>query len=186
MNRQSLTAPSELMFLIEQPCLMPGENRQDFEALRLVMIEEIRPETKIEWLWLQDLVERSWEILRYRRLKQRVLESFRQAAIASILHAIDSAGMPPETSEMVRLRSARAAAEWTENSDAAAEIEAHLARNGFDDIAVNGEVFVQAQRAYAMFDTLMHAAQHRRMALFREIGIRRELANRARKALRSV
>ncbi len=75
---------------------MPGENSQDFEALRLVMIEEVQPETKIEWLWLQDIVERSWEILRYRRFKQRVLESFRQAAIASILHAIDSAGMPTE------------------------------------------------------------------------------------------
>ena len=101
MNRssRSLSVPAELMFLMEQPCLLPGENRRDFEALRLMMIEEIRPETKIEWLWLLDLVERSWEILRYRRLKQRMLDAFREAAIASILHRINSAKMPPEMSE---------------------------------------------------------------------------------------
>jgi hypothetical protein len=39
---------------------------------------------------------------------------------------------------------------------------------------------------FAMFDALMHAAEHRRMALFRQIGIRRELADRAQRALRSV
>ena len=94
MNRsaRSLSVPAELMFLMEQSCLLPGENRRDFEALRLMMIEEIRPETKIEWLWLLDLVERSWEILPYRRLKQRMLDAFREAAIACILHRINSVG----------------------------------------------------------------------------------------------
>ena len=183
-SARSLSVPAELMFLMEQPYLLPGENRRDFEALRRMMIEEIRPETKIEWLWLLDLVERSWEILRYRCLKQRILDSFREAAIASILHRINSAGMPPETSELVRQHSIQGAAEWKERPDAAAEIEAHLARNGFDAIAVNAEVFGHAQREFAMFDGLMHAAQHRRMVLFREIGIRREMIHRARQATR--
>jgi hypothetical protein len=170
------------MFLMEQPSLLPGENKRDFEALRRMMIEEIRPETKIEWLWLLDLVERSWEILRYRGLKQRILDKYREAAIASILHRINSAGMPPEMSEPVRLHSTRAASEWREHPVAAVEIESHLARNGFDKTAVNAELFVQAQREFAMFDGLMHAAQHRRMTLFREIAIRREVINRARRA----
>jgi hypothetical protein len=47
---------------------------------------------------------------------------------------------------------------------------------------VNAEVFVHARNQFAMFDSLMRAAQHRRMVLLREIGIRRELASRARKA----
>ena len=76
----------------------------------------------------------------------------------------------------------RRAAEWKQRPVAVAEIEAHLARNGFDAIAVNAEVFIQAQREFAMFDGLMHAAQHRRMVLFREIGIRREMVSRARRA----
>jgi hypothetical protein len=184
MNR-SLRLPSvpiELMFLME-PDLLPGEDRRNFEALRQMMIEEIRPETRIEWLWLLDLVERSWEILRYRALKQRILDNFRQATIACLLHRINSAGMPPETSEQVRLHSLRGAIEWKENALAKVEIEAHLARNGFDAIAVNAEVFLQAGREFAMFDSLMHAAQHRRTVLLREITVRRELMVRARRAI---
>ena len=65
----TLSVPSELEFLLEQPCLLPGESRHEFEALRLMMIEEVQPQSNLEWLWLLDLVERSWEILRYRRLK---------------------------------------------------------------------------------------------------------------------
>jgi hypothetical protein len=183
MNRltRSCSVPAELTFLVEQPCLLPGENRHEFEALRLIMIDEIQPQSKIEWLWLLDLVECSWEILRYRRLKQRILDVFREAAIASILHRIDSAGMPPEMSELVQRYSGHAAAEWKDNPDAAVGIEARLARNGYDEIAVNAEVFIRARNEIAMFDSLMHSAQHRRMVLLREIGIRRELASRARK-----
>jgi hypothetical protein len=112
MNRpaRAFSVPSELEFLLEQPCLLPGESWYEFDALRLMMIEEVRPQSNLEWLWLLDLVERSWEILRYRRLKQRILDTFREAAIASILHRIDGAGMPPEMSELVRPCSCQAGA----------------------------------------------------------------------------
>src|SRR4051812_16831880 len=36
-----------------------------------MIVEDIQPQTNIEWLWTLDLVELSWEILRYRRLKRR-------------------------------------------------------------------------------------------------------------------
>ena len=36
-----------------------------------------------------DLIELSWEVLRYRRLKQKVLETNRAAAIESILWDLD-------------------------------------------------------------------------------------------------
>ena len=51
--------------------LLPGEDLRDFEAIRQMMVDEIQPQTNIEWLWTLDLVELSWEILRYRRLKKR-------------------------------------------------------------------------------------------------------------------
>jgi hypothetical protein len=68
---------------------------------------------------------------------------------------------------------------------AAAEIEVRLARNGFDIISVTAEVFVQARGLFDMFDSLMHAAQSRRITLLREINIRRELGIRI-KSLRNV
>jgi hypothetical protein len=128
-----------------------------------------------------DFVELSWEILRYRRLKQRILELFRESAIASLLPRIDGAGMPPELLGVVRLRSQRDAADWSEDAIAAAEIEARLERNGYNPVAVNAEAHILASKEFGTFDNLMHAAQHRRtIALLREIAIRRELVKRAR------
>ena len=33
-----------------------------------MMIDDIQPRTTIEWLWTFDMIELSWEVLRYRRL----------------------------------------------------------------------------------------------------------------------
>ena len=51
-----------------------------------------------------DLIELSWEVLRYRRLKQKVLETNRAAAIESILWDLDGACMPVSASETLRCR----------------------------------------------------------------------------------
>src|SRR6266478_2552143 len=86
--------PNELKVFTKQPRLLPGENRRDYELLRQMMIDDIQPTTNIEWLWTFDLIELSWEVLRYRRLKQKVLETNRTAAIESILWDLDGACLP--------------------------------------------------------------------------------------------
>ena len=68
---EPFTIPVELRALSGPSFLLPGEHRQEFEMIQKMMIEEVRPESNIEWLWTLDLIELSWEILRYRRLKQR-------------------------------------------------------------------------------------------------------------------
>ena len=150
-----------------------------------MMVDDIRPETNIEWLWILDLVELSWEILRYRRLKKRILDAHRVAAIEAILQRLDGEGMPAEAMPMVRTRARRAAAEWRDDREAAVEIEARLERGGFDAIDINAEVFVQARELFDMFDQLMIAAQRRRMVLLREISIRHEFVRRVRCVIRA-
>ncbi len=181
----SLTVPAELIPFSEPSFLLPGESRQDFEAIRQMMVDDIRPETNIEWLWTLDLVELSWEILRYRRLKKRILDAHRVAAIEAILHRLDGEGMPSEAMPMVRTRARRAAAEWRVDQEAAIEIEARLDRAGFDAVDINAEVFVQARELFDMFDQLMIAAQRRRMVLLREINIRHEFVRRVRRVIRA-
>ena len=168
-----LKVPAEFKTLEEPSCLMPGESRYEFELIRKMIIEDIGPRTNVEWLWTLDLIELSWEILRYRRLKERALQIYRGNAIASLLQRLDGAGMPPQARNMVRARCERAANEWSEDQDTASEIETRLERNGFDSAAINAEVFVQAQQAFGLFDQLMQSAQHRRIMLLREMDIRR-------------
>jgi hypothetical protein len=177
----SVAVPTDLVPFSEPFLLLPGEDLREFEAIRQMMVDEIIPETNIEWLWTLDLVELSWEILRYRRLKMRVLDAHRAAAIGVILQQLDGEGMPAEVMPMVRVQARRTATEWRDDPAAAAEIEARLGRSGFDQIDINAEAYVQARELFDMFDQLMHAAQHRRIGLLREIGNRREFLKRAKR-----
>ena len=161
--------------------MLPGEDLREFEAIRQMMVDDIQPETNIEWLWTLDLVELSWEVLRYRRLKKRILDAHRAVAIGVILQRLDGEGMPAEAMPMVRVQAKRTATEWRDDPVAAIEIEARLDRSGFDQIDINAEVFVQARELFDMFDQLMHAAQRRRIGVLREIGTRREFLKRARR-----
>ena len=179
----SLTAPAELMPFAEPSFLLPGENLRDFEVIRQMMVGDIQPQTNVEWLWTLDLVELSWEILRYRRLKKRILDAHRVAAIKSILERLDGEGMPAEATPMVQMQAQRTAAEWRDDPDAAIDIEARLHRSGFDNFGINAEVFVLARQSFEMFDQLIQQAQNRRIGLLREISIRREFAKRARRVI---
>ena len=82
-----------------------------------MMIDEIQPETSIEWLWTLDLVELSWEILRYRQLKQKLLAFHRADAIASLLQRLDGTGIQASSLQFVELQSRRNAAHRRENSN---------------------------------------------------------------------
>jgi hypothetical protein len=168
-----LSVPAEFETLQEPSCLLPGESRRQFELIRQMIIEEVGPQTSIEWLWTLDLIELSWEILRYRRLKEKTLQVYRGNAIASLLQRLDGAGMPAHSRLMVQVHCERAATEWHEDREAASEIETRLEKNGFDCSAINAEVFAQAQQAFGLFDQLMQSAQHRRIMLLREIATRR-------------
>jgi hypothetical protein len=179
-----IDAPAELRPFAEPSFFLPGEDAGDFEVLRQMMVNDIRPQTNIEWLWTLNIVELSWEILRYRRLKDRVLNAHRAAAIEAILQRLDGEGMPAEAMPMVQIQARRTATEWRNDRQAAGEIEARLRRSGVDNIDINAEVFVQACGLFEMFDQLMQLAQSRRVALLREISIRREFASRVRRVMR--
>jgi hypothetical protein len=139
-----------------------------------MMIEEVQPESCMEWLWTLDLVELSWEILRYRRLKMRILALDRSAAIEAIILRIDGEGLPLEAMSMLRQHARRAAADWRTDPRAAVDIEAHLERSGFGQIDIDAQVIAQAREVFEMFDHLMQSAQSRRVALLREICVPRE------------
>jgi len=147
--------------------------RRDFEAIRQMMIDDIKPETNLEWLWVFDLVELSWEILRYRRLKQKILQASRVQAIKALLQRLDGAGMPESALQNMRLQTMRNAAEWLEEPGAAKEIETRLERHRIDLVAINAKVFIQTRGTFALFDSLMQSAQSRRIILLREINSRR-------------
>ena len=170
--------PTFLQAIARPVSLLPGEDPNEFGAIRDTIIHEIAPQSGIEWLWTIDLIELSWDIQRYRTLRHKVLETHRQRAIEEMLHRIDSVGIPRESREMARYHTNQNAAQWRDDPSAGIEIEARLASYGFDAKSIDMEVIIQARELFIMFENLIHSAQNRRVLLLREINARRLSANR--------
>jgi hypothetical protein len=51
--------PAVFQRLLQPASLLKGESTNDYEQLRDCIIEEIEPQSGIEWLWTADLVDLS-------------------------------------------------------------------------------------------------------------------------------
>jgi hypothetical protein len=168
-----LPVPSIFDRVVQPAFLMPGESLSDYEAIRDMILEEISPQSGIEWLWAADLIELSWDIVRYRALRQKMLEVRRRDAIEAMLQRLDLPGIPHAFAQSARNHTKLNAEQWRTDPIANAEIENRLTAQGIDDRSVNAEVLIQSRELFIMFDSLMQSAQTRRILLLREINRRR-------------
>jgi hypothetical protein len=159
--------------LTTAPVLLPGEDLGHYESLRDAVIREIEPQTAIEWLFVSDLVDLSWDILRYRRLRQKVLDASRELAILAIQERIDLAGIEEDALPRASHQIKKNVAAWRTDPQAEIEIESRLVAHRVDTESINLEAFSQGQELYLLFDTLLNSAQSRRILLLREIETRR-------------
>ena len=161
--------PAEFEALAPPPLLLPGESLEQYHVIRQAILPEIAPRSAIEWLLAIDVVELSWDIRRYRLLRHKVLENYRQRAVERTLSQIDTIGIPPPFEDDANFYVRLNALSWRVDPAAANEIDARLASYGFDPHSISAEVFAQAREMYLTFENLMITAQNRRVILLREI-----------------
>ena len=155
--------------LTTAPALLPGEDPEHYQSIRDAVVREIEPQTPLEWLFVSDLVELSWDILRYRRLRQKVLEASRELAIQATLERIDLAGIEEDALPLALQHIKQNVAAWRTDVEAEIEIESRLVAHRVDTETINLGAFAQGQELYLLFDTLLNSAQSRRVLLLREI-----------------
>ncbi|MCJ9700925.1 hypothetical protein [Bradyrhizobium sp. SHOUNA76] len=161
--------PVELEALAPPPLLLPGEQLEHYRALRNAIFADLAPQSAIEWLLAIDVAELYWDIQRYRMLRHKLLETYRQKAVEATLRRIDLVGIDPEFEAEAEAHTLQNALSWRCDPIAAAEIDARLATYGFDQHAITTEVYVQAREVLVLFEGLLNAAQTKRMLLLREI-----------------
>jgi hypothetical protein len=176
-SSDTVTIPPEFATANCKPLLLPGESVEAYEALRGAILSEIAPKSPIEWLLALDLVELSWDVERYRVLRHKLLQTYRQDAIEQALRRIDLAGIPSGQTSVATCQIKRTVASWADDPSAAFEIEARLESRGYDQHALNMSVHVQARELFHLFESLLSSAQQRRLLLLREINKRRSRKN---------
>lgn len=125
------------------------------------------------------------EIQRYRVLRHKLLDHYREKAMEQSLRHIDLAELPPEMEDAARYHIRRNARIWRVDQTAAREIDVRFATYGYDSNAINTQVYLQARDVLLAFEALLNSAQNRRMSLLREINNRRHTGDNAKRHHRS-
>lgn len=163
------------------PALLPGEEEEDFYRLFDIMADEIAPNTSMEWFALADVVDLLWDIGRYRLWKSAILAiSRREAEVTALMRThpyyVPNA-RPPKVSYV-----GQEAQQWRTDPAKREVLEARIAKAGYDDDALNAGAMIEAQVPLATIDRFLSSARAQLNTTLKEIGVRREFADRARKA----
>lgn len=161
--------PSQFEALCPPPQLLPGENIDHYHAVQAAIFRDIDPRSAIEWLLAIDIAELSWEMQRYRVLRHRLLNTYRQKAVEMTLRRVDMVGIAPDFQDVAEIYTIHNALDWQLDPSAAIDIEARLRSYGFDQHAISMEAYVQAREILSLFESLLNGAQLRRLLLLKEI-----------------
>jgi hypothetical protein len=138
--------------------LIPGENAASYDELLARMTGALKPADAVEEVWVRDLVDVVWDVLRLRRLKASLLAGCADEGLCSVLEVLDLR-QPYQTSRS-----------WAARDPAAAEqVEAALAGAGMSMDTVMARTLAERMDDIVCIDRMTHAAQVRRDGILREI-----------------
>jgi hypothetical protein len=136
----------------------------------------VEPQDIIEWLWIKDVVDISWEIWRLRRLKIELVEIDREDQNASIEwereHAHES---------FIDISSGTIFS-GTRTTPTPAQIEARKNKPLLDTEADSAKLLFKHIEEYEQIEKLLTSAELRRDRILREIELRRDHMGRRLRA----
>ncbi len=149
-----------------------GEDAETFDALYADVKAALKPQGPIERIWVQDFVYLHWEVLRYRRLKSRLLALGSRGAMMSILININE---PLNKDYRYDDKVKKQTSEWMEgDQDAVQHINTVLERDGGGQDAISAQALAMNLDKVECIDRLMMAAELRRDRMLRDLEKRRE------------
>jgi hypothetical protein len=70
--------PTNIRKLLGKPPVLSNENLKDYESLELTIVNNIKPDDIIAWLYVNDVVVLTWEIFRLRGYKVQLTDANRE------------------------------------------------------------------------------------------------------------
>jgi len=172
----TLTAPkisAEVRAFLGKPPLLISEDPSAYEAMFANMAAAVMPRDAIEWIWMKDCVDLTWEIHRIRRAIAGITDVTGKEALKSIL---ESTLEDNEVTGTDRISAAGIKADAWYNDPAAKEaLLAHLAKHGLDEEAITAQAFALRARELEKLNNMLASAERRRFALLQQMGAYRDL-----------
>ena len=163
---------TELDDLLGPPPLLPNESVVDYEGLKARLRAKISPQDVLEEIWLRDILDLQWEVLRMRRLKARLLTNSSPSGLESLLHR------RVNYSDVGKFVDA-----WGRgNKEDIKEIELLLKSRGLGLDDVDAHSLLKRLEPLESIDRMISQAETRRNNALREIERAREAAARRLRA----
>ena len=186
--------PAEIGLLLGKAPLLANEDPNEYAALLNALLREVKPSDAIEWIWVKDIADLTWEILRYRRIKtahtngqfasaiaQRLLPSLERDHKGAAHRGAwtERLAAHREAPALARDEASRFANNYPTDAKTTEEVDAQLKAQGVDADAIMAESFIAAVPKLVAIDKMLESVELRRNLTLREIERRRALLGHA-------
>ena len=176
---QPLTAvvPSDVAAVLGVPPLLPGEDREAYAMMTAQVAQAVAPHDIVEWFWVKDIVDNSWESARLRRLRAQVIALGRAQGLNAILRLSHIKAFKDMEGTAVPVEAVVQA--YVEGDPIwVPRVNLMLADRGLSPEAVNSESLAALVWRIEALDRMIAASEARRDVVVREAE-RRRLARKA-------
>jgi hypothetical protein len=88
MQKSNFRASGRASLLFGPAPILESEDSKAYNELLACVSEHVKPRGIIEEIWVRDIVDLSWEILRYRRWKTSLIAAGTEEALKDILSSL--------------------------------------------------------------------------------------------------
>jgi hypothetical protein len=169
--------------LLKAPLLIT-ESAAEFYSIHAALNREIRSRGIIEQMYVADIAQLVWEILRLRRCKASIINLAFRAALEKLGFQFLRA---PGQFESVRDEAEELADEWFSNDDAKKKMSDLLASFDLDESAIEAEAIRSSAADIELLDKLLASLESRRDKALRRIAeYRNDFGREMRKASKAI
>ncbi len=161
--------PGDILSLFGDPPVLSTEDRKIYSDLFCRVAQAVKPKNMIEWIWIKDIVDLSWDIRRLRRYKAQLIEIERRSRL-------DVIELDEETAKLTPEQRPRPFPQLFPPSSPSKVYKQHQERKKTELHAERGSVmaFLAVIPNYERIDRLLVSAELRRNAVLRDIQFYRE------------
>jgi hypothetical protein len=172
----------QLLEILGPPPILESESLDSYNALHDRVRSAVAPADVIEELWVRDVVDLSWRVLRLRRMKSKLFAAKAHQGLKAIL----APHFDNSVSHISRLRALVGG--WAARDKASMKlVEKTMRQAGFDQASLEAATLAASIDAFERIERLMLQAEARRNAALCAIDRRREgLARRLRDAVTAI
>lgn len=156
--------PESVACFLDSPPVLVGEDPAEYKRLFEEVALAIGPRNFIEWLWVKDVCDFSWDMRRLQRLKGALVGCGRKPALEKILHRVIDSKRKDHDEQVHRLTT-----NWFTDPKVKEEVQKILQLMNLPEECINAQAFSDSCDKISKFDSLLGNAASRRNNALKEI-----------------